>query len=90
MAAGATTHSVWQHSSLPISLTSAYRWIRRWRLGTARMRSLLCLLQPPPGQQAGTSTDYLTLQHLTHTFPAAPGTRCPIAAFQRHLQTPIL
>jgi hypothetical protein len=88
--AGATTHAAWRLSRLPLSLTGAYRWVRRWRLGTAAIRSRLCLLRPPPGQRAGTGTDFLTLQHLTRTFPAAPGASCPIAAFQRHFQAPIL
>lgn len=90
VANGATTHGAWQASCLPISLTSAYRWVKKWTLGTATIRSLLCLLRPPPAQQCGTKTEFLTLQHLTQAFPADPSDRCPIAAFQCHFQAPIL
>ena len=91
VAAGATVHSAWQQGSqFPLSLTSAYRWIKRWRLGTAGMRALLCLLEPPPDQQSGTSTDWLTLQHLASAFPATlDDLRCRIGAFQCHFQTAI-
>jgi len=90
---GATIHGAWQQqgrqqrsgSTFPLSLTSAYRWINRWRRGTARIRPRLCLLLPPPPQVCAMGTDCLTLLHLMSAFPATA--RCPLAAFQAHFQT---
>jgi hypothetical protein len=78
-------HRAWWSLKLPMSLGSAYRWMARWRRGTAAIRTRLGQVTPPPGRTDGLP-DPLTLRHLAAAFAVAA---CRIAAFQGHLQVPI-
>ena len=80
--AGNTVHGAWAGSSIWISLSTAYRWLTRWKLGTARIRARLCQVRPPPSR-ADILPDLLSLRHFRTAFPDAA---CPVAAFQAHFQ----
>lgn len=80
--AGDTVHGAWTGSPIWISLSTAYRWLTRWKLSTARIRARLCLVRPPPSRE-DILPDLLSLRHLRAAFPDAA---CPIAAFQAHYQ----
>ena len=78
-------HGAWAPSRLCMSARSAYRWVAKWKLCTAHVRTRLCLIFPPPGKADKQAAPF-TLRHLIAAFPSAP---CSIAAFQHQLQVPI-
>lgn len=82
---GKSVHQAWATSSLWISLTSAYRWLCRWRLHLGHIRTRLCLIQDPPGK-TDFLPDPLSLRHLLAVCPAEGR---PVANFQRITQTAI-
>jgi hypothetical protein len=85
VAGGPSTHGAWYFSRLPISISSAYRWVAKWLKLAGHIRSGLCLTIQPPGK-ADAQADPFTLNHLSAAYPEAP---CAIAAFQLSLQTAI-
>lgn len=85
VAGGPSIHRAWFSSGLIVSISSAYRWMIRWRGLAAHIRAGLCLVVPPPGK-VDAQGDPFTLNHLDAAFPKAP---CAIAAFQLGLQTAI-
>lgn len=82
---GKSVHSAWAASRLWISLSSAYRWLRRWMLHLAHIRTRLCLVRDPPGK-----TDFLPDPlSFRHLLAICPADGCPVARFQSKTQTPI-
>ena len=81
-AGAATLHGAWTASRLLISARSACRWMARWHLLAAHVRTRLCMVVQPPGKTDGLP-DPLGLRHLAAAFPTEG---CPLAAFQRVLQ----
>jgi hypothetical protein len=82
---GSSVHHAWSASKLWISLTSAYRWLTRWRLFLSHVRTRLCLIQDPPGK-----TDFLPDPFsVRHLLAVCPPNRCPVANFQQVTQTAI-
>ena len=85
VASGPSIHGAWYFSGLAISLSSAYRWMRKWSMLTGHIRAGVCLVVAPPGK-ADSLPDPFTLKHLDSAFPQSP---CAIAAFQFVLQSAI-
>lgn len=86
VARGNAIASAQKIAGFPFTISTAYRWVKKWRLGAPHIRSRLCLVRPPPAQ-SNISNDRYTLQHLESAFPYA---HCPLEAFQNTLQTPLL
>jgi hypothetical protein len=81
-----STHAAWAATRLSISLTSAYRWLARWRRSHTRLLTWLGAITDPPRKSDG-HPDPLHLRHLDAAFPSCP---CPAAAFQNRFQIPIV
>jgi hypothetical protein len=82
---GRSIHRAWAASKLWISLTSAYRWLRRWKLNLGHIRTRLCLIQDPPGK-----TDFLPDPlSVRHLLALCPVDHCPVANFQQMTQTAV-
>jgi hypothetical protein len=82
---GGSIHRAWAASKLWISLTSAYRWLRRWKLNLGHIRTRLCLIQDPPGK-----TDFLPDPlSVRHLLALCPVDHCPVANFQQMTQTAV-
>lgn len=86
LAKGGKTAAARKAPGFPFTITTAYRWVKKWRLGTPHIRSRLCLVRPPP-VQGNISNDLHTLRHLESAFPYA---HCPLEAFQNTFQLPLL
>jgi hypothetical protein len=84
-AAAGALHAAGAASRLAISARSACRWVARWKLLAAHVRTRLCLVAAPPGKTDGLP-DPLGLRHLAAAFPTDA---CPLAAFQRVLQVAV-
>lgn len=80
VASGSKTHKAWSASRSSFSITTAYRFIRRWRAACAHIRSTLSRTRPPPqhSHHGAEHTTWLHLQQDCHT----PGGTCCITVFQ--------
>ena len=83
---GLPLHRVWHQGSFPFSITTAYRWLQRWQLNQAHLRSHLSRTHPPPRKKMG-SASRSTLLHLSQAYP---NERCRITAFQEQHQQHLL
>ena len=79
-------HRVWHDGDFPFSITTAYRWLRRWHRGQPHLRTRLARDHPPP-RGDDLSSASRTLHHLHLAFPRAS---CPVAAFQHAHQVDFL
>jgi hypothetical protein len=86
-AAGQTVHRAWSQSTFPHSITTAYRWVKRWHRNLGHLRSHLARAHPPPRQQCD-SASASTYRHLIEAFP--PADPCRIGAFQQLTQAHFL
>ena len=83
VAQGRPLHQVWHQGDFPFSVTTAYRWWRRWINNQSHLRSHLSRSRPPPRQDHRSSVDS-TLRHLSQAYPDE---FCRITAFlNRHQQ----
>jgi len=86
VADGRPLHRVWHDGAFPFSITTAYRWLRRWHRGQPHLRTRLARDHPPPrGEPLPPASR--TLRHLHLAFPQAS---CPVAAFQHAHQVDFL
>ncbi len=86
VAKGASIASAWKKGTFPFVISVAYRWVKKWRLGSSHIRSHLYCVRPPP-EQSNINNDLYTLQHLEDAFPYA---HCPLEKFQNHFQSTFL
>ncbi len=84
-AASPSRHAAWVMSGLGLSLTSAYRWLARWKQSTAMLRTRLCQICDPP-ERSGGEPHPQSLHHLDAAFGSYP---CAAAAFHTHFHLPI-
>lgn len=86
---GKSIFRLWRESGFEgMSLTSAYRWVKKWRMARARIRSSICSRGlSMPQEREGMSQDALTLQ-LMRAF-SDPVQICPLACFQSTFQKPL-
>jgi len=59
-------HHLWFQGRYQMSLTSAYRWRRKWQNSLAHLRSQLHRDHPPPRTEG--HADALMIQHLSEAF----------------------
>jgi len=71
---------------MSISIRSAYRWIKRFKLHLGHIRSHLVREKPPP-EQSDITLETITLQLLNEVFPEDT---CSVSAFQNFFQVPFL
>ena len=86
VAQGKPLHQVWHQGQFPFSVTTAYRWIRRWHRSQAHLRSHLSRTRAPPRGDMG-SAAATTFLHLSQAYP---NERCRITAFQNQHQQDFL
>jgi hypothetical protein len=86
VADGRSLHGVWHDGAFPFSVTTAYRWLRRWHRQQPHLRTHLARDHPPPRGDHLPSASR-TLRHLRLAFPRAS---CPVAAFQHAHQVDFL
>ena len=83
---GKSLHQVWHQGQFPFSVTTGYRWIRRWQRNQAHLRSYLSRTRPPPhGDRISASAT--TFLHLSQAYPDE---HCRITAFQYQHQQDFL
>jgi hypothetical protein len=81
-----TRHAAWSSIvGIAISLTSAYRWIKKWLHAAHHIRTWLHTISVPPSK-TDQQHDHFSLRHLRAAFPACP---CAAAAYQERFQLPI-
>ena len=85
LASAPSPHAGWAASKLLMSLSSAYRWLARWKRSGTSLLTWLGVLTAPPRKTDG-EPDPLHLRHLDTAFPSCP---CPAAAFQNRFQIPV-
>lgn len=85
LACAPSPHAGWAASRLPMSPSSAYRWLARWKRSGTSLLTWLGLLTDPPRKTDGLP-DPLHLRRLDKAFPACA---CPAAAFQNRFQFPV-
>ena len=83
---GKSLHNAWASSRLQLSLRSAYRWVKRFKLSLPHIRSRLYTDHSVPKAWAD-SVENLTLKELHQLF-AEKGS--PISVFQLRYQQPFL
>jgi hypothetical protein len=77
-------------SVFPLSPSSAYRWLARFRRETSHLRTLLCRERPPPEGDASPSYEAQTLDMLDEASKSEDGDHHfpdPLASFQSYFQT---
>jgi len=79
---GQSLHRVWHAGAFDFSITTAYRWLARWRRNLAHLRTHLSRTRSPPNEEH-TSACQRTFLHLTQAYAQRS---CPITAFQHQHQ----
>lgn len=79
------THAAWHSSSIPFSLCSTYRWVKKLSLNQSTIRHMLHRNTPPPN----TAKDNPLHTTLTYLLKAFPKKNDPLSCFQHHHDTGI-
>lgn len=84
-AKGQSLAAAWRRSGQAVTVSTGYRFWKRWLKSQVRLRSLL--FDWSGSEPVGAQGDFLaaTLEHLEAAFASAD---CPISAFQEHFQQP--
>ena len=76
-------NQAWLKVAPAFSISSAYRWVKRWAADIGWIRSLLIYQHPPPENSAHLNAQQTTLLHLQQF---ARNAHCPVEYFQITLQ----
>jgi hypothetical protein len=82
-------HKAWTNTKVTFSITTAYRWAKKWNSKLSHIRSLLLLTRAPPINTKNPDINPLlkTLHHLAEVYPKE---LCCITAFQQQHQVSFL